>query len=134
MLRSRLGNLFRWSNNSELSRLDFLRVKLTKLEQLDCEGCENLSDKAFKFLLENKKEADNCQRKGCHLKKDETKHNGSDCHACIDSSNSIEELNYHKDRVQKNQRSEITTPTTTLASLKYINLSGCWSITDNGLE
>ena len=97
------------------------------LEHFNCEGCENLSDKAFKYLLESKKNAQ--QRANCSKKpnsKDELEQ--SHCRSCVDNKNSIEEI--HKPN-NSNERQEMHQPGT---SLKYINLSGCWSITDSGLE
>lgn len=105
----------------------FRGVKLNYLEHFNCEGCENLSDKAFKYLLESKKNAQ--QRANCSKKpnsKDELEQ--SHCRSCVDNKNSIEEI--HKPN-NSNERQEMHQPGT---SLKYINLSGCWSITDSGLE
>lgn len=106
----------------------FRGVKLARLEQLDCEGCENLSDKAFKYLLD-KRGVKGCETSSCHSEKDQATKEGSNCESCIGSRSSIEELT-KKRQTQQSQKSQ--QPSTT--SLKYINLSGCWSITDNGLE
>lgn len=107
------------------------RVKLAKLEQLNCEGCENLSDKAFKYLLE-KMGAKGCDTNRCHSEKDQTTKGGSNCESCIGTRSSIEEITNTKNTQgssgQKTKQSE------NITSLKHINLSGCWSITDNGLE
>lgn len=96
------------------------------LEHFNCEGCEKLSDKAFKYLLESKKNSKPSCSKTASLQ-GELEKDKSSCQSCHDNNkNSIEDI--HKPN--KNERLLPQQGT----SLKYINLSGCWSITDSGLE
>lgn len=111
-----------------ISDNSFRSVKLNKLEQLNCEGCENLSDKAFKYLLlstKTRQTESDCitNQHKCSLK------NESLCNSCSKyQSNSIEEIsNKHRGHFSSSQADDNT-------RLKYINLSGCWSLTDSGLE
>lgn len=93
---------------------------MNKLRSLNFEGCQNLTDNAFKFLLlsnENKPNSEcvtnpklKCRSSFDQINEIESDDNGS-CENCL--------------------RSEETHNKPHLVS---VNLSGCWSISDYGLR
>lgn len=107
----------------------FRGVKLNKLEELNCEGCDKLSDKAFKYLFQ-----DHYIKKTLNINSQTNIITKSHYNSVIKSS-SIEEICSStdiKDNTYNNTSTDnIPSPST---SLKSINLSGCYSVTDNGLE
>jgi F-box/leucine-rich repeat protein 5 len=139
----------------------FRGVRLDKLEYLSCEGCEKLSDNAFRYILmafsmidSNSTMNESSSNAKCfgkpgkshvepsHKTSKNAKPNeinnlikariNDECNVCANKSklNSIEDIiptesdthtcNYDNEENQM--------------SLKSINLSGCWSITDYGLS
>ena len=130
----------------------FRGVRLDKLEELNCEGCENLSDNAFKHLLmsniayknnyKSKNESQQCKQNPTTCDSIEnierlqdslelvTVNNSNDnrekCQQCT-RLNNIEDLSIEEDKHDNDSNAAIN-------SLKSINLSGCWSITDYGLS
>lgn len=144
------------------------RVRLEKLENLNCEGCENLSDNAFKFILISS--TVNIFKSACHqqtshecqpiIQVDSNSANSRSeqshdrCADCANSKRSIEELHrlgsnhnhgeefidvYHGGFEQKlndddSSCSQNYDYAVLANSLRSINLSGCWSITDSGLR
>jgi len=115
----------------DLNMFNFFRVQLDKLEHFNCEGCAKISDDAFKYLLLSCR---NNQHSYCldNMNKDKICVNFFDnletckimSNANNGGDNSIEEIDHKDERVL--DKSSIN-------SLKYINLSGCWLITDFGL-
>lgn len=125
---------------------------MDKLEELNCEGCENLSDNAFKHLLmsniayknnhKSKNESQQCKQNPTTCDSIEnierlrdnselvTVNNSNDnrekCEQCT-RLNNIEDLSIEEDKPDNDSNAAIN-------SLKSINLSGCWSITDYGLS
>ena len=100
------------------------------MEHLNCEGCENLSDDAFKYLLLsscNTNESNTNLEKSCLNEQI----NLFDNLKTTVTINNIEEIKNIEDmetcNIKKNKKSECS------LSLQYINLSGCWLITDVGL-
>ena len=124
------------------------------MEYLNCEGCEKLSDNAFRYILmafsmvdsnNSTKEASdvNCFRKVARSKNKSKKSTKSsvesvkiieDCNECINQNR----LNNIEDIVLANEATENSTHRCNCNegtnSLRSINLSGCWSITDYGLR
>ena len=102
----------------------FRNIRLDYLEHFNCEGCENISDNAFKFILIATIAASLLQQ----AVEDEHEHEETAeveyyCGDCT-SKHSIEEIH------MMNRKRQASKPN----GLKYINLSGCWSITDFGLK
>ncbi|RNA08313.1 F-box LRR-repeat 5-like [Brachionus plicatilis] len=98
----------------------FRGVRLDKLRSLNCEGCQNLTDDAFKFLLISNKIKSNtsclldptikCDPSGDQIKEIES-----------GDKNICEKCAKHQEFNNK-------------SSLISINLSGCWSISDYSLS
>ena len=125
---------------------------MNKLEYLNCEGCEKLSDNAFKYLhasinfktnsetecLKKELVSDNLKEITNQLIQvndiDENinrSENKSECNECI-KINNIEDLDINLE-ITMNRHDKCLTLSNGTNRLKYINLSGCWSITDYGL-
>ncbi len=85
---------------------------MNRLEKINCEGCENISDRAFKFLLNSSQAPTSCSEIPIEEK---------------GQFKSIEEMlsTIFTHKIHDNQGN---------TNLQYINLSGCWSLTDSGLE
>lgn len=112
---------------------------MDKLEYLNCEGCEHLSDNAFKFLLLSSTlslkniKSQSCLSNPSTLCTYEDIEGGSGqlqdfCKDCS-TKQSIEDLSLAGSSTQSESYfSDISN------SLKSINLSGCWSLSDYGLR
>lgn len=127
------------------------RVSLEKLANLNCEGCERLSDNAFKFILisstanlagllvNNGKRHHKCRQPTSINQTIEHLH-GDRCADCTNKQ-AIEELHvidiYHGNLDSCGEEEAV--PEENCSNpisnrLQSINLSGCWSITDQGLK
>lgn len=120
---------------------------MDKLRNLNCEGCEKLSDNAFKYLLISstinmiKAKSQTCTKRGtCSV--GATQPAGS---KCFDKQN-IEDVGlgdftrlnaFHCELISNETESNNFSSELFSAlnnGLESINLSGCWSITDYGLR
>jgi len=129
----------------------FRGVSLEKLANLNCEGCERLSDNAFKFILisstanlagllvNNGKRHHKCRQPTSINQTIEHLH-GDRCADCTNKQ-AIEELHvidiYHGNLDSCGEEEALPEDNCSNPSsnrLQSINLSGCWSITDHGLN
>ena len=132
-------------------------IRLDRLERFNSEGCENLSDNAFKYMLVATITALTRPHKHSsqqHSRHDECNHErqkeeeGDDsvkveyfCGDCTEKY-TIEEIHqmnkkYLGHDIEQEERTEEekeASASNRPNRLKYINLSGCWSITDYGLR
>lgn len=94
-----------------------LSVRLDRLQSLNFEGCHNLTDNAFKFLLlsNDKNECLINPRLRCESK--------------LEELNEIESGENDSCKKCAAKKESFRNP-----SLVSINLSGCWSISDFGLR
>ena len=123
-------------------------IRLDRLERFNSEGCENLSDNAFKYLLvaaitaltrpekHSHEHFDNRHLEG-HNEEEEAKVEFF-CSDCTQKY-TIEEMHqinrkYLSQNDSEQEKNEEAPPPNGRNRLKYINLSGCWSITDFGLR
>lgn len=142
----------------------FRGIRLDRLERFNSEGCENLSDNAFKYMLVatitalTRPQTHSSQHHDYHgecshehpQKNEEKEEEENDasvkveyfCGDCTDNY-TIEEIHQmnrkylgHDDIEQQEQleEDEDVASFNGRNHLKYINLSGCWSITDFGLR
>ena len=108
------------------------------MEYLNCEGCQYLSDDAFKYLLMSTNYIEKDQNHS--LKTPINNVNAVNCSShCLnrnqcfdfvdknDSNNNLEEM------FNSNNKQSLISKNNGSLNLKYINLSGCWLITDFGL-
>jgi len=132
----------------------FRGVRLDKLEDLNCEGCEKLSDNAFKHLLMSnviykkmsklKNESQRCNSNPTECDNESIerlKVENKDCFELVSSLNNSEKcnqctrLNNIEDlSIEDEKHDKLNEGSDAINSLKSINLSGCWSITDYGLS
>lgn len=113
---------------------------MDKLEFLNCEGCDKITDNSFKYLLISSAKFQMTRSQICkknnHTQSSNKSDQGLSCGNCTENHNNIEEIytdnNENTNHCNNHHNSE--SQEVNSVTLKSINLSGCWSITDYGLR